>query len=105
MTHLGLPEDAVDAEHVVEDFVEQHQLHIQLLFIEYLRKCQSSRHSKVSFECLPTVVDPTNNEPEAQQYSPNCERNFYGQNTPQPIICRGSRSNKKPSEALAKEGE
>jgi hypothetical protein len=31
---LRLPEDPVDPEHVIQDFVEQHQRHVQLFLVE-----------------------------------------------------------------------
>ena len=37
---LRLAEDAVDAQHVIEHLVEQHQRHVELLLVEHLRACQ-----------------------------------------------------------------
>ena len=34
---LRLAEDTVNAEHVVEDFIEQDQRHIELFLVEYLQ--------------------------------------------------------------------
>ena len=34
---LGLAEDTINTQHMVQYFVEQHEWHIQLLFIEHLQ--------------------------------------------------------------------
>ena len=35
---LWLAENPIDSQHVVKDFIEQHQWHVQFFFIEYLVK-------------------------------------------------------------------
>jgi len=34
---LWLAENPIDSQHVVKDFIEQHQWHVQFFFIEYLK--------------------------------------------------------------------
>lgn len=38
LTHLWLPKDSVNSQNMVKYFIEQHQGHIQLFFIEHLSK-------------------------------------------------------------------
>ena len=42
-TYLWLPEDSVNSQNMVENFIEQHQWYIQLFFIKYLLKKCSKR--------------------------------------------------------------